>query len=377
MNLRTPILCLFWITLMCATVSTAAAQVSLMEDKPALDSVKASLQHIYNFKFEQSVRCLLRFKTKYANHPGFRLVNCIRSYWKNYPISGKSVEYEAYKKELGQVIKLSEAVLRRQPKNPEAGYFYMMANLMLARHHSEEGVYISAVGETRKAFPYIRRGFKQKTSFPDYYFSTGLYNYYRVVFPENHPVYMPFTSFFPGGNKEAGLKDLATASHKGTFTAAEARLFLCNIALRDQYDVAGALEHATVLHQTYPDNWVFSILYAESLCEAGKMEDAEKIIRSLLGRQESGALLSGHYLQGLTEKKAGKADAAKWSWNKAIMYGNSSDRMTKGYLGLSYNELAKLALEEGNKELSRKYFRMASENCSYKKVKMDARAAGN
>lgn len=352
------------------------AQGLLLEDKAALDSVKASVQYIYNFQFDRSVKCLSRFRTKYGNHPGFLLLSCIRNYWKNFPIGGKSREYESYKRDLNQVVKLSEALMKKYPKSPEPGYYFMTANLMLARHHSEDGEYITAVNETRKAYPLIKKGFALKTSFPDFYFSTGLYNYYRVAFPENHPVYSPFTVFFPDGNKEQGLKELATACQKSYFSSPESRIFLCSITLRDYYDVPKALEHASALNQLYPDNWVFSILYGECLLESGKKEDATPIIRNLLGRTENGALLSGYYLQGLQEKLAGKKDAAKWNWQKALMYGKSNDRLTKGQIGLTYNELAKMALEEGNRDLAKKYFRLAGESCSYLKIKKDAEKAG-
>ena len=177
------------------------AQGLLLEDKAALDSVKVSVQHLYNFQFDRSVKSLAKFKTKYSNHPGFLLLSCIRNYWKSFPIGGKSKEYEAYKKDLNQVVMLSEAMMKKYPKSPEPGYYFMTANLMLARHHSEDGEYITAVNETRKAYPLIKKGFALKTSFPDFYFTTGLYNYYRVAFPENHPIYSPFTVFFPDGNK--------------------------------------------------------------------------------------------------------------------------------------------------------------------------------
>ncbi len=352
------------------------AQGLLLQDKAAIDSIKASVHHLYDFKFEQSQKSLAKFKTKYGSHPGFLLLSCIRNYWKNFPINGKAKEYETYKKDLSQVVKLAEAMMKKYPKSPEPGYYFMTANLMLARHHSEDGEFITAVNETRKAYPLIKKGFSMKASFPDYYFTTGLYNYYRVAFPENHPAYSPFTVFFPDGNKEQGLKELVTATQKSYFSAAEAKVFLCSIYLRDYFDIPKSLEHTSSLYKLYPNNWVFSILYGESLLESGKKEEAGPIIRNLLGRTETAALLSGYYLQGFQERLFGRNDAAKWNWQKALMYGKSNDRLSKGQVGLAYNELAKLALEEGNRDLAKKYFRLASENCSYAKVKKDIATAG-
>jgi hypothetical protein len=354
----------------------AQAQELLLENKPLLDSIKISVQALYNFRFDRSVECLSKFQKSHGNHPGLRLLACIRNYWKFLPIGSRPAEYQNYKNELTRVIRDSETMMKKYPKSPEPSYFFMTANLMLARHHSEDGEYLSAVNEARKAFPYIKEGFSLKTSFLDYYFSTGLYNYYREAFPENHNLYKPFTFFFPEGNKEQGLKELSIAASKSIFSAAEARVFLCNIILRDYYDVPKALEHSTVLHRLFPNNWVFTILYAETLAESGKFAEAEKLTKMLLGRTENAAQLAGHYIQGFIDKKNGRIESAKWNFLKALSFGKSNDRLTKGHIGLTYNELAKLSLAAGNKGKAEEYFDLAQENCSYKKVINDRKSAG-
>ncbi len=347
-----------------------------MEDKSAIDSIRSSVRKLYNFEFDQSVKSLAKVSNKYPNHPGLKLLGCVRNYWKNFPIGSKTSEYEVYKKDLALVAEQSEALMKKYPKSPEPVYYYMTANLMLARHCSEDGQYIDAVNHARKAFPGLKKGFDLKSRFSDFYFSTGLYNYYREAFPEQHPVYKPFTFFFQDGNKDSGLKELETAGFKSLFSMAEARVFLCNIYLRDYFNIGKALEQALILRKNYPGNWIFSILYAECLVEAGKTNEAANYIKVLLGRTENAALLSGYYLQGLLERKQGRNDAAKWNFQKALMFGKSNDRLTKGQMGLTYNELAKLAILEGNRDQAEKYFDLAEENCSYKKVKDDAKSAG-
>jgi hypothetical protein len=43
---------------------------------------------------------------------------------------------------------------------------------------------------------------------------------------------------------------------------------------------------------------------------------------------------------------------------------------------LIHNELAKIHKDEGRKDLAKKHFELALENCSFKKVKQDAKAEG-
>jgi len=332
---------------------------------------------VYNFQFDKASHCLVKCKNKYTNHPAFTLFNCISNYWRSFPIGSKPKEYSAYIRNLNLVISQGEKLAEKYPKSPEPGFFIMMANLILARHHSEDGEYIKAVNETRRAYTYIKKGFELKSAYPEYYFSTGIYNYYRVTFPENHPLYNSFTVFFPEGNKVAGLKDLEAATQKSIFSKAESCIFLCMIYLRDQYNIPVSLKYSTLLNENYPSNWMFSIVHAECLLESQKVEQAEPIISMLLGRNESPALLAGYYLKGLQERIIGNIDGAKWAFQKALLSSGGKERLIKGYIGLTYYELAKIAKEEGRIDFAKKYARLAIENCSFKKVKEGQKKLSN
>ena len=352
------------------------AQTLITEDKPAMDTLRKAVDLLYNFQFEKSEATARKIKPKYGSHPGYLLYSGLLSFWKHFPISAKPIEYKNYIKILNIVISQSENLTKKYPKSPEPDFFNLMANLMLGRHQSEDGEYIKAVNSTRKAYGFIKKGFDIKNIYPEYYFTTGLYNYYRVAFPENHPLYKSFTVFFPDGNKAQGIKELEIASQKSVFSKAESLAFLTMISLRDELNIPQALKFATILHENYPLNWLFSMIYGECLLTSKKPDLAEPIFSKLLMRTESSALLSGYYLKGLYEKQKGNPDAAKWAFQKGLMYGKSKDRLSKGYMGLCYNELGKIANDEGKKDWAKKYFGLALDNCSYKKVKEDAEAAG-
>lgn len=352
------------------------AQGLLSDDKPAQDSIRRAIEHLYNFQFDKANFAIAKYRKTYASHPGMLLYFSLLQFWKNYPISAKPQEYGLYKKNLEMVILRAGALEKKFPKSPEPIFFNMMANLILARHHSEEGEYLKAVNETRKAYSLIKLGFNLKNQYPEFYFSTGLYNYYRVAFPEQHPFYHSFTVFFPEGNKALGLKDLETASQKSAYSRAESLVFLFSIHLRDEFNLPAALKFGQQLNELYPENWLFSMYVAEAMLESGKKELAVPIINRLIIRSENAALLGGYYLKGLLEVKENNPDGAKWALQKALLYGKSKDRMTKGYIGLAYNELAKLAKAEGKSDWAKKYFQLAKENCSYKKVRDDLKAAG-
>ena len=352
------------------------AQAPIMDDKPAYDSVRKAIDLIYNYQFEKAETTLRHVKARYGNHPGYHLSYCILYFWRFFPIGTRPKEYQVYLKTLHLVARQAEKMQEKNPKSPEPVFYSMMANLLMARHNSEEGEYIKAVGEARNAYAYIKQGFDLKSQYPDFYFSTGLYNYYREAFPENHPLYKPFTVFFTEGNKSLGIKELEVASVKSVFTRAEALIFLSVIHLRDLYNVPLALKYSTQLHEAFPFNWLFAVIYTECLIESKKYDAAEPFVSKLLMRTETSSLIAGYYLKGLLERKDNRDESARWNFQKALSYAKGKDRVSKGFIGLCYNELAKIAYAEGKREQAKKYFKLALEHCTFRKVKNDAKAAG-
>lgn len=355
---------------------TSAAQTQIVDDKVLLDSMKNAVDLMYNMEFEKAENCLKRFRPKYNTHPGFLLYGALNSYWKHFPISHQPKEYQVFMKNLEQIISLGEKMKQKNPKSPEADFYQLMGNLLMARHHAEEGEYIRAVNETRKAYGFIKKGFELQKNYPDFYLTTGLFNYYREVYPENHPTYKPFTIFFQSGNKSLGIKELELCAQKSLFCKGEALMFLSLIYLRDEYNLPMALRFSTQLHQNFPGNWVYDILQAEILLENKKADLAEPLISKTLMRTEPVALLAGYYLKGLYEIGENKPDAAKWAFQKALQQVKGKDKLTLSYRGLCFSELGKIANAEGKKDWMKKYFKQALEICSFKKVKQDAENAG-
>ena len=356
---------------------SARAQSPITEDRILADSMKKAVEHLYNFQFEKSESCLKRYRPKYNNHPGFLLYGALTTYFKHFPVSANSKIYQAFINTLNQVVALGEKMSHKYPKSPEPDYYQMTANLMLAKHHSEEGEYIKAVNETRKAFVFIKRGFEYQKSYPDFYLATGLYNYFRVVYPENHPIYKPFTIFFPDGNKSVGLKELELAAQKSLFSKAEALMFLSLIHLREEYNPTASAKYSVQLFENYPNNWLFQMLHAEVLIETKKMDQAEPLVSTLLMRTETLALLAGYYMKGLQEVANNKPDAAKWAFHKALSISSKNkDKLSLGYKGLAYNELGKIAYAEGKRDWVKKYFKQALDLAAFKKIRQDSKRCG-
>lgn len=61
----------------------------------------------------------------------------------------------------------------------------------IALIHNYNNEKMKAASEAKKAYDYVMDGFKYMQHNPEFYFSSGLYNYYMIRYPEDHPIVKP------------------------------------------------------------------------------------------------------------------------------------------------------------------------------------------
>lgn len=131
---------------------------------------------------------------------------------------------------LNHTVELCEALLNAQKKDDaEIMFIYFTAEGFLARVNSMQGDYMAAVRNSTNAYKYVKKGFTLKEKFSDFYFSTGMYNYYRERYPELHPVLKPFAKLMDAGNAVEGIEQLKNAYKTSLFSKMESANYLVNI----------------------------------------------------------------------------------------------------------------------------------------------------
>ncbi len=250
-----------------------AQTLSLARDRQATAAIVQTFDYLYAYRTVQADSTLRTLAPKWSNYPGYLLVDALIDYWRYMPISLYGQEYNRYKATVGKAAQLAEKMLERNPTDYEATFFCMMAYTILARQASEDGDNLKAVGYAKDAFKHLKSGFDLQARNPDFYFSTGLYKYYRIRYPEDHQIYKPFLSFFPGGDKAEGLHNLELAAEKGLYTKTEATMFLAFINLRYEHKPERGLAYANQLVRRYPSNPAFRVLLSEALLLNNKLED--------------------------------------------------------------------------------------------------------
>lgn len=115
---------------------------------------------------------------------------------------------------------------------------------------------------------------------PEFLYSSGVYNYYRICYPEIHPILKPFMFFFADGNKKLGLAQLE-AGIKTVFVKNESLFYIGYIYNKYEGTPAKGLPFSLELTKKFPNNHWYSLQRAELLSLTGNYEGANEFIEKL------------------------------------------------------------------------------------------------
>jgi len=218
----------------------------------------------------------------------------------------------------------------------------------------------------------IRRSFQFTSHYSDFYFFTGIYNYFREAYPEAHPIYKTLAFLFPKGSKVKGLEDLGIVASNSIIMKAESYTFLTEIFLSYENNYSKATFYSKSLHRIYPENPAYLGAYIKNLLLIKQYDEAEKEINSV-------AQMDNPFLQAqvtifkgiLQEKKYHNYRQAEQLYAKGIkdisVFRSFGDEYAAyGYFGLS--RISKLNDNPDNEKLYRK---LALKLADFKNIDFD------
>ncbi|MGK7392927.1 MAG: tetratricopeptide repeat protein [Candidatus Cyclobacteriaceae bacterium M3_2C_046] len=336
------------------------AQETLLEQKELVVFVNKTLYQIYNFEFEPAEKNIRHLEATLGSHPGLDLLNAIYLYWKYYPVREVPGQYQAYESYLLATMEKAEVLLEQNENDVEGIFFAMAANGYLTNLYIEQGNILKGMGYAKSAYNALKKGFELKQHYEEFYFTTGLYNYYREKYPENHPAYKPLTWFFQRGDKPLGIKQLQVAYQKAVFTRVEALYYLFHIYLRYEVQPDQAFYYARDLYRDFPGNTLFQTYYVENLLAREQYIEAVELSQSLLKRSQSFYQLPGHVFMGMIrEKQFNQTDRARENYETALKLAERVNLDTDHYQSMAWLGLGRLALQN-NDDMAAK---QALKNC--------------
>lgn len=314
-----------------------------LDDAPNKETTLKGLDYLYNQQFELADKTFETVKDQYPNHPVKYLINALQIQWKNIPIDKNSAALSTYIKELNNCITSAKVIYKEPKHKKEATFFLLAAYGFIALSHNYQKDFLAAANEAKKAHGYFNEGKKYKNSNPEFLFASGLYNYYRVQYPESHPLVKPVIMFFDNGNKATGLTELENSFRNSIFSRNEAAMYLVNINIKYETNFKKSLTYSTILNSRYPNNFIFKIKHIECLLLNEEFEVAKTLNDNLLKTRKdrvstiSGLIFDAYY----NEHQTKNYQSALINYAKALKMPND-DRYTKEYHGMAYLGMARI-----------------------------------
>jgi tetratricopeptide (TPR) repeat protein len=231
---------------------------------------------------------------------------------------------------------------------------------------------MKAIGSAKKAYNSLKAGFELKEEFPDFYFSSGVYNYYREKYPELRPFYKTFLWLFVNGDMDLGLEQLKIAAEKGVFTQREALIYLFHLYLRYENNPAIALPYTQILVDRFPGNYRFKCLYIEAMVFDQCDSIPDEMIHSLMEHENLLYQLAGNLFKGLFLEQIGDVMKSREYLEKAQEIYESMDKEYAHYLSLIYTGLARLSIKNDELEDAKKLYKKAIKSDPYVPVMEEA-----
>jgi hypothetical protein len=353
-------------------LSTTGLQGQILKDTASINLLKRGVDDIYNFKFDKARIVTGQLNKSFPGHPAIYLLNGMITYWENYPLIPSLPASVSYENDMRSCISICE-----EAHNKDDYAEYLMANLgargMLLMYYADNDLSDNVFPLAKSTYRHLRHSFDYSSKYPDFYFFTGLYNYYREEYPIAHPIYKVLAFLFPKGDIEKGLRELQTAAQNSIMLRAESLSFLSLININFGNNYQEACVYTKSLHELYPDNLQYLADCVKSMLLAKKYDEAEPLIRS------SDSNIGNSYLQAqftvfngiLAEKKYHNFIEAKKLYYKGVndfsvfgYYGNE-------YAAYAYFGLGRISDIEGDKRNRKLYRKKALELTDYKKVNFD------
>jgi len=368
--------CLFFLlaTAFLLFIPAVKPQGQVLKDTTSVRLISEGIERIYNMDFKEAEAVSAELADRYPGHPVCDLYRGMMIYWEEFPLTASSPGRAKYERILRGCIEKSE------PGNyPPGGYSseYLLANLsargLLLLFYADNGLSSEVMPLASQTYRPLVRSMKLTNECPDFYYFSGVYNYYRDAYPRVRPIYKTVAFLFPQGNMKKGIEQLELCSMKAMALKAEALSMLSWIKMHFETDYPGALPYSKELYERYPSNVLFKSMYIKNLLLLKKYDEAENVIMS-----HSPSDTNSYYraeimvFNGLLqEKKYRNKNAAKNYYRSAIealvpfeAYGNE-------FTSYSYFGLSRLSERDDEKQLKRIYRRKALELTDFKKMTFD------
>jgi hypothetical protein len=156
------------------------AQDDLFKDEATVSDMDRTMQMIYNFEFDEANTMIVKLERRWPQHPSINLLKAFKTFWQHRPLLKNTKPFNYFVDQLNKTIEKCEYRFSHDEDEVEATFFSMAAYGYLAQLYADVDEDMKALGMAKNAYRYLIDGFELIDKYPEFYFSSGIYNYYRV-----------------------------------------------------------------------------------------------------------------------------------------------------------------------------------------------------
>ena len=345
---------------------STSLQAQLLQDPLAKSQITQGLTNLYQYDFKESAVIFNNLKARYPRHPAAYLLLAMQWEQQYFPLKDHPAQSLTYLAHLEKAYELAQELYEKDENDLEASFFCTASLGFLAAYENDYQNYVKAVNHTRKAYSHLKIGLRNTDRQPEFLYSSGIYNYYRVSYPELHPIIKPLMVFFEEGNKRTGLAMLEAGTRKTIFVRNESLFYYSYVFNKYEGTPQRGLPYNTQLIQQFPNNHWYILQRAELLTLSGQYEAAEPFIDQLEKLNSPYFRGAAHVFRGIREEFGNKRfNVAEAYYLKGLAH-PWEERFTKDIHGLAMLGISRLEFRKGNKSKGLQYAKKAADFVEYK-----------
>jgi hypothetical protein len=361
------------LTLWCGFIINAQTSYIGRSDLMAL--ADSCLKHTYNFSFKEARQYQKQLAGLTPGHPAPDFLEALIIYWEYFPLTPEDEASARFVGLMDKSIALAKEMIENEGTHLEGVFFDLFGRAFKAMFWADNGKPGKVVPDLRTMYLHTKEGFQLKDDFAEFYFSTGLYNYYIEAYPEAHPVYKPLVAFMQDGDRQLGLTQLNYAINHTLYLKEESLLFMSLIQLKYENDLKTAAIYAERLHREYPRNIYYQGHLITILLHQHRYDRAREVVSEMRDQQDTYSLMIRQLAEAFQdEKEAGNVTVPEKKYQDVIRLADSIGPFADIYKAMGLMGLSRLYAKKGLTSESNKYARQASNYTVYRFI-LDERQA--
>lgn len=343
----------------------AGAQTSYLNRPDLLERVEVCLHHTYNFSFEEAREIQLALLKATPLHPAPVFLEALIVYWEHFPLLPSDDASAQFITLMEQVTTLANELSEQENTHIEGVFFDLFGRAFQAMFWADNGKSGKVVPDLRAMYRHTKEGFDLKDDFVEFYFSTGLYNYYIEAYPEAHAIYKPLLAFMQKGDKELGIQQLNHAIGHSVFLKVESILFMSLIQLNYEEDLKTAALYAERLVRDYPRNIYYQGHLINILLYLERYSRVDELISDMDQDDNYSMMIRALSTAFMAERKRGSELQAEKAYLEALERAGAYGAFTNTYKAIAHMGLSRLYQKKGNQSESKSHGRKARHLTSY------------